>query len=288
MCNKGMIDGAIQVGRSWMIPEDVQKPHDRRTIATAQNKPIVCPKKTFDGIDGKKDDVWHLRPVTEGEALRLQEEFLIEYTYHSNALEGNTLTLFETSMIVKEGITIGDKSLKDHLEVIGHKEAYDHVFALARGNTPLSEKVILDVHSLVLMDKPQDRGRYRNIPIHIVGASHKPPSPEEVPEKMQFLLEEYRQMKNTLHPVQSAALFHLLFEGVHPFVDGNGRTGRLLLNLELMKHGYPPINITCSDRKKYYQSFHDFFETGNSRTFTLMVVAYIEEMLNKYLEMIKR
>ena len=173
---------------------------------------------------------------------------MIEYTYNSNAIEGNTLTLQETALVL-EGITIDRKPLKDHLEAVGHKDAFLYVQELAKDKVPFSESIIKQVHTLVLIDRPEDRGVYRRIPVRIMGAYHTPPEPVLVSEQMEQLVKEFSKKK--LHPIKSAALFHLKFEGIHPFVDGNGRTGRLILNLFLMQNGYPLINVKFADRRRY-------------------------------------
>lgn len=241
----------------------------------------------FEKIDELLCKVNKCRPLTEGEVARLRDEFLIDFTYNSNAIEGNTLTLQETALIINEGITIAEKPLKDHLEVIGHKEAYFYVESLVKDKLPLSEKVIKDIHSIVLMDKPQDKGVYRRVPVHIMGAVHTPPEPWAVPVQMEQLMADYNGEMQKLHPIERVALFHLRFEGVHPFIDGNGRTGRLLLNLELMKHGYPAVNVKFADRRKYYDCFTKYHQTErNPQAMTELVTGYVGEALERYLSVI--
>lgn len=230
-------------------------------------------------IDALKTALDRRRPLTQGEMRRLQEEFLVEYTYHSNAIEGNTLTLQETALVL-EGVTIDRKPLKDHLEAVGHRDAFLYVQELVQEQAPLTEAVIRQIHTLVLMDQPQDRGRYRRIPVRILGAYHEPPPPILVPEQMEKLVAEFAQPQG--HPVEHAARFHLRFEGIHPFVDGNGRTGRLLLNLFLMQQGYPPINVKFSDRKRYYEAFDAYCRDGNAGAMVELVAEYMEKRLRLY------
>ena len=242
----------------------------------------------FDKTDALLRQLNECRPLTAGEVERLRDEFLIEFTYNSNAIEGNTLTLQETALIINEGITIAEKPLKDHLEVIGHKEAYFYVEDLVKQKIPLSEKIIKDIHSIVLMDKPQDKGVYRRVPVRIMGAVHTPPKPWAVAIQMEQLMAEYEDWQDTLHPIERIALFHLKFEGIHPFIDGNGRTGRLLLNLELMKKGYPAINVKFSDRRRYYDCFTAYHQSGgNPEAMVELVKGYVEEALNRYLVILK-
>jgi len=242
----------------------------------------------FNKIDDLLRQLNECRPLTQGEVERLRDEFLIEFTYNSNAIEGNTLTLQETALIINEGITIAEKPLKDHLEVMGHKDAYFYVEKLVKDKVPLSEKIIKDIHSIVLLDKPQDKGIYRRVPVRIMGAAYEPPQPYLVPIQMEQLIAEYDEMKKNRHPIERVALFHLKFEGIHPFIDGNGRTGRLLMNLGLMKEGYPVINVKFADRRRYYDCFTSHHQSGgNPEAMTQMIAEYVKETLERYLEILK-
>ncbi|KXG42703.1 cell filamentation protein Fic [Tepidibacillus decaturensis] len=242
---------------------------------------------TFNKIEELLHQLNSYRPLNEGELLRLREEFLINFTYNSNAIEGNSLTLQETALIIKEGITIDKKPLKDHLEAVGHKEAYLYVEELVQKKVPISEKVIKEIHSLVLMDRRADRGIYRRVPVTIMGAIHTPPEPYLVPVQMEQLIMHYEQL-SSLHVVERTAIFHLEFETIHPFIDGNGRTGRLLLNLELMKEGYPPINIKYGDRKRYYNCFTSYHTNGKDPSEMVSLISqYLEEELSRYVEIVR-
>ncbi|MGI6728218.1 MAG: Fic family protein [Anaerovoracaceae bacterium] len=240
----------------------------------------------FNKIDELLKKVNQYRPLTAGETQRLRDEFLIDFTYNSNAIEGNTLTLQETALIINEGITIAQKPLKDHLEVIGHKEAYFYIEDLAKNKIILSENVIKDVHSIVLMDKPQDKGVYRRVPVRIMGSIHTPPQPWEVPIQMEQLISDYENNMKGLHPIERTALLHLRFESIHPFIDGNGRTGRLLLNLELMKENYPAINVKFADRQRHYDCFTAYHQTKGPQEMVKLIAEYVEEALQRYLEIL--
>jgi Fic family protein len=163
----------------------------------------------------------------------------------------------------------------------GHRDAFLYIQELVQKQVNFSEGVIKQIHTLVLMDRPEDRGIYRRIPVRIMGAFHEPPDPILVPELMEKLVAEFDNKK--LHPIQNAALFHLKFEGIHPFVDGNGRTGRLILNLFLMQNGYPPVNVKFADRRRYYDCFDSFYRDGNASPMIEMVAEYVEERLRWYL-----
>lgn len=251
LCVQGKIQGSFQNGKIWKIPLDSKKPSDAR---------FHSKYSLLSQIDEKLIKLNSLRPFTQGELERLREEFIVEYTYNSNAIEGNTLTLRETDMVLR-GLTIAKKSLQHHLEAIGHKEAFDYILQLVKQKEPLSEYLIRQIHYLVLADKKDDRGVYRKIPVRIMGAKHEPVEPYFIKPKMEELLQWYE--KSTDHIVTKLARFHIEFEAIHPFIDGNGRTGRLLVNLELMKAGFPPIDIKFADRLAYYNAFDEYHVKNN-------------------------
>lgn len=279
LCQQGKISGVIRNGRAWLIPADAEKPIDGRTTRHQRNDSSYA--ELFAEVDALKTELDKRRPLTQGELQRLREEFLIEYTYNSNAIEGNTLTLQETALVL-EGVTIDKKPLKDHLEAVGHRDAFLYVQDLVKDKVPFSESIIKQIHTLVLMDRPEDRGVYRRIPVRIMGAYHVPSDPILVPEQMENLIAEFAGNKK-LHPIERAALFHLKFEGIHPFVDGNGRTGRLILNLMLMQLGYPPINVKYSDRKRYYEAFDSYYRDNDKSVFIYLIGELLKEQLSMYL-----
>lgn len=279
LCQQGKISGVIRNGRAWLIPADAEKPIDGRTTRHQRNDSSYA--ELFAEVDALKTELDKRRPLTQGELQRLREEFLIEYTYNSNAIEGNTLTLQETALVL-EGVTIDKKPLKDHLEAVGHRDAFLYVQDLVKDKVPFSESIIKQIHTLVLMDRPEDRGVYRRIPVRIMGAYHVPSDPILVPEQMENLIAEFAGNKK-LHPIERAALFHLKFEGIHPFVDGNGRTGRLILNLMLMQLGYPPINVKYSDRKRYYEAFDSYYRDNDKSIFIYLIGELLKEQLSMYL-----
>ena len=274
LCAEGKISGAYQEGRGWKIPVNAVKPTDGRYKTSASLLEI---------IDRKKMELDSRRPLTAGEVERLNEEFTVEYTYNSNAIEGNTLTLRETDMVLR-GLTIDQKPLKDHMEAVGHKEAFDFVRELVLNDTPMSERVIQQIHYLVLADKREDRGVYRRVPVRIMGAQHEPVQPYLIQPRMEQLMLSYAE--STEHIVRKLARFHIEFEGIHPFIDGNGRTGRLLVNLELMKAGYPPIDIKFTDRVAYYNAFDEYHVKGKLNAMEKLFAGYINERLDQYLTML--
>lgn len=283
LCSKGMIEGVIKQGASYRIPSDAIKPADGRSLKGKEIPETY--RVLFSRIDAKKEELAARRPLTQGELKRLQEEFLLEFTYNSNAIEGNTLTLQETAMVL-EGITIDKKPLKDHLEAVGHKEAFEYVRQLVLEKEEFSERIIKEIHSLVLMDRREDRGVYRKIPVRIMGAAHEPPQPYMVPVLMEQLIVKHAMINKKLHTIERVARFHMEFEGIHPFIDGNGRTGRLLLNFELMQKGYLPVNVKFADRRRYYECFTAYHQNGDAEPIISLIAAYVEEELDRYLGML--
>lgn len=275
LCSDGKISGAYQEKRMWHIPIDAVKPFDGR---------YKSQKSILSQIDRKKAELDKCRPLTAGEVERLNEEFIVEYTYNSNAIEGNTLTLRETDLVLR-GLTIAQKPLKDHMEAVGHKEAFDYISQLVKEKVPISESIIKQIHFLVLADKRDDRGVYRRVPVRIMGAQHEPVQPYLIEPKMEQLLIDFAESKE--HIITKLALFHIEFEGIHPFIDGNGRTGRLLVNLELMKAGYPPIDIKFADRIAYYNAFDEYYVKHNLSAMENLFAGYVNERLDTYLKMLK-
>ena len=282
LCAEGRIEGAAKEGRSYLIPEDALKPIDRRSLRGKEIPEQYA--ALFIAIDEMKAELDRRRPLTSGELKRLQDEFLVEFTYNSNAIEGNTFTLQETALAL-EGVTIDKKPLKDHLEAVGHRDAFLYVVSLVSDKVAISERIIREIHSLVLINKPEDKGVYRRIPVKIMGAHHEPPQPYLVPVQMERLVADLT--RGNRHIIETATLFHLNFEGIHPFIDGNGRTGRLILNLMLMQAGYPPIDIKFADRRKYYSCFDSYYRDNDASPMVNMVGEYVKERLSQYLSLLQ-
>ena len=272
LCAEGKIPGVIRKGNLYMIPDNAVKPMDGR-----RTRPGILAE-----VSAKRKKLNELRPLTPGEVARLREEFMVEFTYNSNAIEGNTLTLKETAMVLN-GLTIDQKPLKDHLEAAGHRDAFMYVEEIAERDVPLTDLVIRNIHSLVLMDRPEDKGVYRRIPVHILGAYAEPVQPYLIEPKITELLLVNEERKETMDPIERITRFHLEFEGIHPFIDGNGRTGRLIMNLDLIRCGYPPINVKFTDRRRYYDAFDAFYRDGDAGVMTDLIAGYVNERLDEYL-----
>lgn len=266
LCAEGRIEGAVKFGRNWSIPYEATKPSDARISHKKSYKGITY---DFSKIDEMKKKIDQYRPFSKRLADSLRDKLIIEWTYNSNAIEGNTLTLSETKVVL-EGITIGGKSIVEHLEAINHREAILFIEELIVSNESLSEWNIKSIHGLILKEiDNQNAGKYRTENVVIGGAIHIPPKYYEIDLLMQNLIREYREEWQVFNPVVRATLLHGEFVKIHPFIDGNGRTSRLLLNFELMKNGYRPIIIKKENRSRYYEvldyahttmDYHPFLE----------------------------
>lgn len=287
LIQENRIEGAIKIGNAWNIPIDTNKPIDKRYKIEEDKFIINISNDFFEELDEKKAILDSKRPLPKETLKSLEENFKLEWTYNSNAIEGNTLTLKETKVVL-EGITIGGKTMREHLEVINHKEAIEFLEELINDNSELSEMDIKNIHALVLKGiDDENAGRYRTENVIISGASHIPPESVVVPELMEKLIYRYDEWKERYHPIIVAALLHAEFVKIHPFIDGNGRTARLLMNFETMKNGYPPIIIKTKQRHKYYDALDKGAMIGNYTDFVKMVAKQAEEMLDLYLKLIK-
>lgn len=237
-------------------------------------------------IDLKLKSLQKLRPLPPEAVIKLREQFAIEMTYNSNAIEGNKLTLKETYLVINEGVTVKGKSLKDHLEAKDHYEALHYLYELIEHNkqSTFSEILIRNLQQLVIKDtEPKDAGAYRKGNVIITGSSHRPPDAFEVPSLMRELLGWMRNNKNKLHPIELAAITHHKLVFIHPFFDGNGRTARLIMNLLLMQKGYPLVVILKNDRKKYYDALEKA-DKENYVPFVRFIAQAVERSLNIYLK----
>jgi Fic family protein len=235
----------------------------------------------FEKLDALKTRLDALRPLPTALVQNLREDLVLRWTYNSNAIEGNTLTLLETKVVL-EGITVGGKLLREHFEAINHREAIFYIENIVQRLEPFSEWQIKNVHQLILKNIDDDNaGRYRNINVLISGAKHTPPDALLVPEKMQAFMRWYNS-SDDVHPVERAARVHTDFVGIHPFTDGNGRTARLLLNLELLKSGFPAIVLPVERRLEYYQMLESSHTQGEYAPFTKLVVELLEHSFAQY------
>lgn len=243
-------------------------------------------KNEFHQIDDLKKLLDSYRPLPLDTVESLQKAFAVEMTYNSNAIEGNTLTLTETKVVVEDGITIGGKTVKEHLEALNHYEAIEYVESIV-GTEEISEETIKNIHYLVMkgIDK-EFAGKYRMANVVISGSGHIPPNYMQAPMDITSMLAWYNEAKDYLHPVELAALFHFKFVYIHPFRDGNGYTARLLMNLILMQYGYPPAVIQAADRLRYIEALEKASTIGETRDFVSIVAGAVNSSLEKFIKVV--
>lgn len=240
-------------------------------------------------IDEKKKILDSKRPLSIQTLNNLKKYFDVELTYNSNAIEGNTLTITETKVILEDGLTIGKgKSLREHLEVINHKEAIDYIDDIVSKDMDISERVIKDLHYIILKSiDNKNAGEYRRSNALISGSNHRPPEHFLVGERIKELIEWYNNSKNILHPIKLAAEFHFKYVYIHPFIDGNGRSARLLMNLILMKNGYPITVIKTEDRDEYMKALENASTSGKCEDLIKHVASAVDQSIDTYLYTIR-
>lgn len=225
------------------------------------------------------------------DSFRITQALELEYIFESNRIEGNTLTLRETDLVINEGLTVSGKSMREHLEAINHVEAIGYIKQLVERNFAFNERELLTVHNLILRGiHPEDAGKYRKVQVMIKGSAHMPPQPYLVAKEMEDYFIWLDQHKNKLHPVVLAAEMHERLVTIHPFNDGNGRTSRLIMNFILLQHGYVIANIKgeYETRMKYYQTLETAQTKQNKEDFILFIAQTEKECLERYLSIISK
>ncbi len=264
-----------------MVCEELQNSYV--TIKKSISKNLLSILNEIDILKSKLDQ------FSQFDSYRIAQALELEYTFESNRIEGNTLTLRETDLVINEGLTISGKSMREHLEAINHQEAIAYIKHLIEKNTFFNEREVLAIHNLILRGiNPDDAGRYRRVQVMIKGSSFMPPQPFLVSKEMEDFFIWYETNKKGLHPVILAAELHERLVTIHPFIDGNGRTSRLVMNLILLQHGYVIANIKgdYDPRMKYYNSL-ETAQTKNTKEDFLLFIAQIEkESLERYIEII--
>jgi Fic family protein len=226
------------------------------------------------------------RPLPKNSLKSLRDKLALEWTYNSNGIEGNTLTLRETKVVL-EGITVGGRTIKEHLEARNHGDAISFLEDIVARNEPITQWQIKSIHGLVLKGiDDAEAGRYRSENVVITGASTTPPGFLYLNDEMAGLIDWYGRSAS-VHPVRRAAELHAKFVEIHPFVDGNGRTGRLLMNFDLMKCGYPPAIILKDDRLRYYDALDEACRSKNYDLITDLVVDACRRSLQTYLSVME-
>lgn len=237
-------------------------------------------------IDQKKQRLDTLQPLPDVQIKNLDEWYRVELTYTSNAIEGNTLSRRETSLVVDKGLTIQGKSLVEHLEAVNHAEAVDYIKELAKTTKPtdITQDTILEIHRQIL-NKIDDTnaGRYRSLPVRVAGSTTVFPNHMQVAKLMAKFITDLHKIAKTQHPCLIAAFGHFTLVGIHPFSDGNGRTARLLMNLILEQSGYPPAIIRKEDRLKYINTLEEGRSSGSLDDFNKLIAEALEHSIDIYL-----
>ncbi|MEX2596829.1 MAG: Fic family protein [Salibacteraceae bacterium] len=240
----------------------------------------------LDRIDALQKQWQSVKPMAQLQLQKMKEYFKVKYTYDSNQIEGNTLTLQETHLVINEGLTIGGKSMREHLEAINHADAVEFLAEVVSNEEHLNERLLLELHSLIL--KGIDRkyaGSYRDVPVRISGSAHLPPEPYLLSKLMEDFFSHYRKTKRVLHPVILAAEVHERLVSIHPFIDGNGRTARLLMNMVLLQNGYTITSLKGSNdaRLKYYRALESVQVNNDSTPFFKLIADEVEVSLKEHL-----
>lgn len=246
-------------------------------------------KSRLTEIDEFKSKIDSYRPLSENMLNQIKAYFKISFTYTSNAIEGNTLSLSETKIIIEDGITIGGKPVKDHLEVIGQAKAYDLLFEIAKNKQNVNERTILKLHRILYCNIDENNaGQYRNCNVLITGSEYDLPKFDKIPQLMKNFCAEIPEKQKLLHPVEYAAWLHERLVSIHPFIDGNGRTARLLMNLALLQAGYNIITIPPVVRNDYICALQDAQLNNSIQSFYNFISEMVLESQKEYLRMIER
>lgn len=239
--------------------------------------------------DSYKQKISSARPLAQEELKSLDDYFRIGFTYSSNALEGNTLTISETKILLEDGITVGGRPLKDCYEAVGHGAAYDFMLELARQQDMcITEDTIKKLHRLFYQKVDDNQaGQYRSVQVYISGTEYIPPAPDEIPQLMKHLTDQIRSSRGTLHPIELAAMAHKRLVDIHPFIDGNGRTARLLMNLILVNAGYGVVSIPPILRNDYINALSASRRLNDMEPFFKLIVECVIETERDYCRLIK-
>ncbi|MDR2814196.1 MAG: Fic family protein [Prevotellaceae bacterium] len=230
------------------------------------------------------------RPLDAEALAKVKAAFEVEYTYESNRIEGNTLTLQETALIVSEGVTISGKSMREHLEAINHAQAIELIKEIASSDVAITERTVKEIHALILHGINREQaGQYRAVPVMIVGSRHVPPQPYLILPQMENFIIHYRALEaNGEHPILVAAYLHEELVKIHPFIDGNGRTSRLLMNLYLLSKGYTIATLKGDNdaKRAYYTALEQSHIDNNYEPFYRLVANAVKQSLERYLEIL--
>ena len=237
----------------------------------------------FKALDDKVKLYNDVKSKLSAEELKnWNQNFSIEFTHNSTAIEGNTLSLLETKLVLEEKIAPGNKTIREIDEIRNNNKAFEYVQSQVQSDKKLDEKSAKEIHRLVT-ENILPGGSYRNVNVIITGSAHRPPDHELVPRQMSNFFKESSEREN-LHPIEKAAWVHAEFVKIHPYPDGNGRTSRLMMNHELLSKGYPAVDIKVEDRLKYFETLETYSTKGDIKPFTKLVAEATERQVDRFLE----
>ena len=266
-----------------LVREEIENSYVSIKKTISKNLQVIIDE--IDVLRKKLDD------FRQYDSFRITQALELEYTFESNRIEGNTLTLRETDLVINEGLTVSGKSMREHLEAINHQEAIGYIKQLMERNFSLNERELLTIHNLILRGIiPEDAGRYRRVQVMIKGSTHMPSQPFIVPKEMEDYFIWFEENKNKLHPIILAAEMHERLVTIHPFIDGNGRTSRLIMNLILLQNGYVIANIKgdYDNRMNYYQALETAQTSNNKEDFLCFIAQIEKQSLERYLSIISQ
>ena len=285
LCSQGRIRGIIQQGRRYLIPDGTEKPLDERSKRSKHASSMHY--NDFTRLDFLKGMLAEQPEEIQHPGQNTINAFANRFIFDRNALEGNTLSQPEVETVLKGDVCPGH-SLQEHIDVIGTKDAWNYILECSAERKMLTQNIIRNIHSLMMINDPDEKGKYRRVKVRIKGASNTPVYLDLMEPRMNDLLNINTQRKKVMHPIERIARFHLEFEGIHPFTDGNGRVGRMLMNLELMQNGYPPITISLKQQPEYEKAMNEFLLTHEAGAMIRLISKNLENTLEKSLTAGKR
>lgn len=285
LCSQGRIRGIIQQGRRYLIPDTTEKPRDERVRKSKSSDPRKY--NDFTRLDFLKGMISEEPDPSLQMKHDLDSSFIHQFASHSAALSGCTLSEEEVAAVLGGDVVAGH-SLAEHMNVVGCKDAMLYAMECVEERKPLSQNTIRTIHSLVLMDQPLQKGHYRRVKVSVRCSDTRPVYLDLMEPRVNDLLNVNTQRKKVMHPIERITRLYLEFQGIHPFEDGNGRTGRVLMNLELMQNGYPPILLKASDQKVYDAALNDFFQNHDASKMIHLVSRMLENSMEGYLSSFRK
>lgn len=285
LCAQGRIRGIIQQGRRYLIPDDTKKPDDERVRKSSQSRELSY--NDFTRIDLLKNMAAEAPELSRQAEQDQYDHFVSRFACNSNALQGNTLSQSEVDEVLAGQVVYGHP-LCEHMAVAGCRQAMDYASECAAEKKPLSQNIIKNIHSHVVLDDPSSRGKYRKVRVRIMGAQTSPVYLDLMEPRINDLLNLNTQRKKVMHPIERIARFYLEFLGIHPFESGNGRTARILMNLELMQSGFPPICIEASEAGEYREAMQAFLQDHKAEPMIKLVSEKVEASLENRLKVTRK